>query len=317
MIIKKLLILMGVGLITYGTTNFNFVNSQALLTAPTTYHYSYRNSNVDIVSGNNWAIRNNGGSTVSVLPLYTRTTGATTYNYYSESTIISNFQIDMTFNDSFSGWSLVSGSLYRPGNGSTYIGVYNNSSYSVPQVEYNLRNYSNRDFLFYLDRSYVSNNAEYFYDIEYNGYDMEGMYKSILLAGTNNLNVVYVPAYTTVTIAKYGNNPSYANEYFDAWYLRDLGVSFGYGEVYDIGYDDGYDVGYADGFPNGYDEGFIYATNNPPMTSIFTSVFAGIAEIFNIGIFGGITLGTIIIAPIAVSLLWFILGIVSGVGGKK
>jgi hypothetical protein len=56
-----------------------------------------------------------------------------------------------------------------------------------------------------------------------------------------------------------------------------------------------------------------------PIGVLFQAAFGAVASIFNIQVLGNLTLGSIIIAPIAVALLWFILGIVSGVGvgGKK
>jgi hypothetical protein len=76
-------------------------------------------------------------------------------------------------------------------------------------------------------------------------------------------------------------------------------------------------VATTNAYNDGYQEGLTNGVSAMPIQNLFTAIFGGVAAIFNVNIFGAISLGTIILAPIAVSLLWFILGIISGVGGKK
>ena len=66
---KKISALLGVGLIsalTFGPT----LNTQALLSAPTNFQFSYRQSNTDLTTNRSWAVRNNGGTSFSTLPIY-------------------------------------------------------------------------------------------------------------------------------------------------------------------------------------------------------------------------------------------------------
>ena len=310
---------MGVGALTYASANLSLVNTQAALTAPTNYNYSYRQSNVDTVSGNNWAIRNNGGSAYSSLPTYTQTYDGQYYDYvHSGTEIVSGLTVSHTFNNSSTSWSNVTGSTYRPNNASTYIGSNDSSGTTVNKTYLKFDNQTNKDYYLYLDYSSMANGTSY--ELSLNGYvirDNLGATFFYTINLTSILSTYYLPSYSTLIM----NRPSSSGTgYFDAWYLQDLGTAASWTNGYDDGYTqgetDGYDAGYLDGYDEGYDLGYNEGFGALPMQSMFTMAFAGIAGIFNIAVIGGLTIGNIIVAPIAIALLWFILGIVSGVGGK-
>jgi hypothetical protein len=186
-------------------------------------------------------------------------------------------------------------------------------------------NQTSKNYLYYLDNSTTTNT--YIKNYSINGNIITFGDGVNYFTSTSRLNIMYIPSYSLFEVES--SNLFSNNQYLNAWYLKDLGVSDAYNEGYDQGETDGYDSGLSDGYEEGYDEGIIdgyeigyddgtdYGISAAPIQNIFTSVFSSIASIFNINIFGNITFGTIILAPIAVALLWFILGIISGVGGKK
>jgi hypothetical protein len=313
---NKILILMGVGALTYASANLSLVNTQAALTAPTSYNYSYRASNVDTISGNNWAIRNNGGSAYSSLPTYTQTYDGQYYYYvHSGTEIVSGLTVSHTFNRSTTSWSNVSGSTYRPNNAATFIGS-NNTVGSLSKFYFKFDNQTNKNYILYLDFSSTTGDVNVFVNHEYNDIEYD-IYGITTLFNASSFSVWFIPAFTKV---EFTQNFSSNLRYFDAWYLQDLGTAASWTNGYDDGYTqgetDGYDAGYSDGYDEGYDLGYNEGFGALPMQSMFTMAFAGIAGIFNIAVIGGLTIGNIIVAPIAIALLWFILGIVSGVGGK-
>lgn len=311
----KILALLGVGTLAYASANLTFTQTDAALTAPTNYHYSYRQSNVDIVSGNNWAIRNNGGSTLSHVPTYTQTYDGQYYDYvHSGYEIVSGLTVSHTFNNSNTSWSQVSGNTYRPNNAAAYIGSATGNGTTINKLYVKFNNQTNKDYLLYFDASSSASNG-LSWDVYLNNkqiFTWSGL--GTALGVSTALIQMYLPSFSEIYISNPSSSVTY---YFDAWYLQDLGVSSSWTNGNSEGYTEGYNDGELDGYTQGYDEGYDYGVNNPPMTSLFTTAFNSISSIFNIALFGGLTLGTVIVAPIAVSLLWFILGIVSGVGGKK
>jgi hypothetical protein len=327
---------MGVGLITYGTTNFNFVNSQAALIAPTNWNLRYRHA-----SSGNWRLENDALTGLTNVG-YNRTGSSPNFNYQmglgglgidsnSTSIIPVGMKIEMGFASSnVGGWTSSGFGLYYPT--STYLGSDDNVGAIDRKFFVKITNNTKNNYLFYLDLS-STDNVDSTYTLRINSIDIINRPSSFYYLYDNDvLGTMYLPSYSNLEFLRQSTS---SETYFDAWYLQDLGVSAAYtagqadNDNYDLGYDDGYDDGfdygvnvgaeftYPEAYEVGYGDGVQWGYNNPPMTSLFTSVFAGIAQIFNIGIFGQITLGTIIIAPIAVALLWFILGIVSGVGNKK
>jgi hypothetical protein len=319
---KQILALLGVGTLAYGSATLTFTETQAALTAPTNFNFSYRQSNVDTQNGHNWAIRNNGGSTFSALPVYTQTYDGQYYDYVhsgtelADGTSTNSLIVSHTFNNSSTSWSQVSGSIYRPNNSATAIGSNSSSGSSNNKIYININNQTNKDYYLSLDFSSTGSlDREWF--IQYNSLNSPG--NLILLSQSSLLNF-YIPAYTDFLISSSQSGFYTSSSYYlDAWYLQDLGFNSAYlqgGEDgYDFGYDDGLNAGFSEGFDAGFSDGLVIA----PIGVLFQAAFGAVASIFNIQVLGNLTLGSIIIAPIAVALLWFILGIVSGVGvgGKK
>jgi hypothetical protein len=306
---KQILALLGVGTLAYGSVNLSFTETQALLNVPTDFKYSYKQSNVDIQSGNNWAIRNNGGSTYSSLPIYSQTYDGQNY-FYNSTTDIDGLIINQTFNGSTTSWSQVSGSNYRPNNSAQFIGS-NSSTNLNRKWGVRFENNTRFNYLIALDLSDQAVNTSiglYVNNVQYTYFSVD----------YSTAYHVYMPvwAYSDVEISAITTT---GTRYLSAWYLVDIGENYAFTEGYDTGYEngilDGYSIGFSDGFDDGFSDGLVIA----PIGVLFQSAFSAIASIFNISVLGNLTLGSIIIAPIAVALLWFILGIVSGVGvgGKK
>ncbi len=303
---------MGVGALAYGSANLALVNTDATLTAPTTYDIHYRPYDNPSPAPDFWELANQARTSYLHDPSYIRTADGAYYNYTttldnSDHVIIPlGLEITMTFNRSNTSWTATGSGGYYP---SDYNKIGADATVgSVKKMILTFSNQTSKNYKIYLDTSsttsysftllYTYLNINYGFDDQY-FYHINGSYSTFL-----------IPSYTTFKLES--NNVS-GLFYFDAWYLKDLGVSAAYEE----GQYDGYGQGYDDGFDVGYDDGFGDGTSGVGMTAIFSLAFGVIESIFNIQVLGDITLGTIIIAPIAIALLWFILGIVSGVGGKK
>ena len=322
---KQILMLLGVATLTYASVNLTFVETAATLTRPTNWTYEYKQSG----GSPDWIMQQNGGG-FTLNPGYTRTTDGSFFNYTttrnnsSDSFLPSGLSITMTFDRSNTNWVASGTGLFYPFGGGQ-IGS-DNSVGTAAKIRLRFNNQTNKNYFLFIDAS--SNASAITINQEINGltYGYQQLLQTIL---TNAFTTFPIYAYTDNTFVVVNSNA----RYFDAWYLLDLGISAAYNEGYnvgetdgynsglsdgyDIGYDQGQIVGYEDGYEIGYDEGTEYGISATPIQNIFTAIFSGIANIFNISIFGNITLGTIILAPIAVALLWFILGIISGVGGKK
>jgi hypothetical protein len=112
---KKLPILLGVITLSYISTlgQFKPVQTEAALTAPTSYDYAFRSISS---GGNDFFIYEDKINTITSVPLFTRTTDST-YFYYSHDFLdgqhsnTSNFflpdglNVQMTFNRSNTSWT--------------------------------------------------------------------------------------------------------------------------------------------------------------------------------------------------------------------
>ena len=225
---------------------------QASLTAPASYDYGYVwNSST---STQNY-ISANGTSPTSVA-LFTRTTDGAYYNYshtFSNSGSHSNtanydlpdgLDITMTFNRSNTSWT---------DSSPTYTGYYPTenkigSDATVGSVSNKLylkfNNQTTKDYLLNLDISSTSSGVG---GANYEFQDNTNVL--IYFPRTEGFQNFYLPSYTNLEF--YFSSTS-TSRYFDAWYLKDLGVS----ASYDAGYDAGYEVGEADGYEDGL-------SNNP------------------------------------------------------
>lgn len=128
-------------------------------------------------------------------------------------------------------------------------------------------------------------------------------------------------------------------KYFDLLqdWAFDLGYNDGYdagyaaGEIdgYDAGYNkalelaseeiatayyDGYSVGYSVGRSAGYREGYKAGQATELNTNWLTAAVSSISQVLNIEIFGSITIAMLVFFPLLVSLIFFILRLISGRG---
>lgn len=327
---NKLMILMGVGSLVYSTSSFiPTINTQAALTPPASYTIGYRHD------GGKWYLGNTTSFAQLWNPIYVRSNNTPYYNYEANwnnsyfSLIPNGVSIKVRFDNSDTGWTAgtVSGT-YFPNVSTTKIGA-GASAGGAFKVNITITNDTYNDYLLLVDTSSTANFAIAY--IEYANYP-----SGVFAFGYYNQSFAYqnivIPSKYTMTW-KYEDTT--AARYLDAFYLTSLGVSDAYDAGETAGYSDGFDDGYLDGFDDGYTDGLAEADPTiydqgyedglnagltaMPIGNLFTMVFGSIASIFNIGVIGGLTFGSIIIAPIAVALVWFLLGIVSGVGsgGKK
>jgi hypothetical protein len=187
----------------------------ASLTPPATYNYSYTWN-----AGASEQYLNVNG--VDSIPLYIRTADATYFNYTSTFNVIDGISVTQRFNRSNTTWQ-VSGTSYKPDE--ARIG----SDATVSAVNFKwyfeFNNQTSKDYVLYLDlSSTASSDRVLVYDtngIIYNtGFGDNDYY----LGGPRIYNF-YIPSYSNVKV--YAPNIS-SLYYFDAWYLRDLGISDAY-----------------------------------------------------------------------------------------
>lgn len=340
--IKKLSILMGVGLIAYGTSHINLTNTNAALSAPSSWNIRYRNLN-NTGPGPRWALESTSSSVndpgyvrsgISPNFNYDNGLGGTGWNHDDFPNIIPDgMTINLRFNESNTSWITDGSGMYYPGNFS--IGSTGKAT-TFDNVKIEVNNQTNKDYHLYFDLSSSANVIQTL-TIQ-NGNNLWSIYDAVHYNATDGfLERIMLPAFTYITIRSHASGHSNNNILFDALYLTEIGTSSAYTNGYDdgfdngiisgypSGYDDGYDAGYdfgvQDGIPIGYDIGFNDGLDDgltaTPIQSLFGAIFGAIAGIFNIQVLGYITMGSIVLAPIAVALLWFILGIVNGVGGRK
>jgi hypothetical protein len=317
---KLLITSMSLSLVVLFTSNNNFTNANALITAPTNYDISYRQSNVDQVSGNSWAII---GNNFSILPIYTGTYDGQYYYYTNTTEVIDGLTITQTFNRSNTSWTTITGGspfTARPSNSTAFIGSNNQVGTNVVKKQYYLfDNQTSKEYRIYFDLSSTGAGDRY-YQLFLNNVRFNAGFSASLYY---NFTVSYhltmlIPAYSTFEFFTHDQS---TQSFIDAWYLEDLGVSSSYIEGYDNGYDTGYSLGdsqgYLDGFEFGYESGFEDGFNELNNTAsglfqILGSAFTAIGSIFNIMILPGITIGMLVFVPIIFALLLFIIKILRG-----
>jgi hypothetical protein len=294
---KQISILSGViGLV--GATTFSALTPvSAALTAPTTFDYSYTYQNDFFVANQD----------DDLLPIYTRTTDASYYNYTYSGNIDGNwpFDITMTFNRSNTNWISGSGG-FAPFD--TKIGS-DGTVGSINKLSLSFNNQTNKNYSLFLDLSSTSAFIN-FMEYSINGFEIGRSDTNGFTMTFETLGRFYIPSYSTVNVYTSTNSTQL---FLDAWYLQDLGISPSYQEGYDTGYDEGIDQGFADGFFDGYNEGYSDGSDfgyteailNNGIVDIISNVFDGMAGIFGISILGGITLGTLTLLPLLGMVLFF------------
>jgi hypothetical protein len=306
---KKLPILLGVITLSYISTFLHIqpIQTQAALTAPTSYDYSFQ------YNGFEYVYTTSGGHTVAPtsVALFDRTPDSTYFNYthtFSNSGSHSNptnfnfpqgLDITMTFNRSNTSWT---------DSSPTFTGYYatenkigsNNTVGSVRKTYLQFDNQTNKDYYLYLDFSSSAGNLGLEYTIDTYRIGREDNTISWIILNTS-LAFHYIPAFSNVIIHQ--ASVTFAT-YFDAWYLKDLGVS----EAWQQGYDAGNSIGISNGFTSGYQTGL---NNNPNVLLNGFQAMVGILVnfflmIINLEVFGVSLSSMFAILALFVGLIWFL-----------
>jgi hypothetical protein len=187
----------------------------ASLTPPATYNYSYTWN-----AGASEQYLNVNG--VDLIPLYTRTADATYFNYTSTFNVIDGFNVNMFFGRSTTTWQ-ASGIFWKPDE--ARIGADNTVGSIINKVYVKYENFTSKDYLLYFDQS--SKGLQGYFTYKVNGQLVygEAVGGGTILLIASGLNQFYIPAYSIVELYVNATTASY---YFDAWYLRDLGISNSY-----------------------------------------------------------------------------------------
>jgi hypothetical protein len=292
MIFKKLSILMGVGLMTYLSTlgQTNLVQTQAALTAPTSYDHAYK---YDATYGGFLAFQ--GPTSQGSAVHYTRTgTSPFNYSYVGDGDGKWPFDITMTFNKSNIAWMLgPTASDYEPDD--TKIGSDNTVGSILDKWKIKFENQTKNNYRLYLDRS--SSPASGYTFAKFDGTIYGGVFNAILLSGSGNLNTIYLPSYTTL---EWYIETTATTQYIDAWYLQNMGVN----EAYDVGYDEGFDAGELVGYEDGLN-------NNPNILLSGFQAMVGILVNFalmvlNLSVFGVSLLDIFAIMALLVGVIWIL-----------
>jgi hypothetical protein len=223
----------------------------ASLTAPASYdiNYAYNTTNSRYYLGGS-------SPATSGEPLYTRSADGVYYNYtttinntdYNDNDVIpEGLEITMTFNRSNTTW----GSQGSPPNPVFYkptenkIGSNNSVGTLIGKIDIIFENNTHHDYKLTLD--YSSTSSLFNVNVFINGSGI-GFYFSTQerIANTSFANTI-ISSFSTLRIQ---SDTTSGDRYFDAWYLKDLGVSPAYDAGYDAGYDVGEDDGYEDGLSN-------------------------------------------------------------------
>jgi hypothetical protein len=179
----------------------------ASLTPPASYDYSYTWN----ATASEQYLNVNG---VDSIPLYTRTADGIYWNYNSTFNVIDGILVTQTFNRSNTTWQ-ASGTFYKPddstiGSDATVGGINKKFFFSF-------NNQTNRDYAFYLDISNSPDGNRNLYTI--NGQTFNHFTPSL------TINLLYLPAYSILEFESFLTS---GVRKFDAWYLKDLGVSDSY-----------------------------------------------------------------------------------------
>ena len=308
---KKLYATLAVGLL-IALSFTPTLNTQATLTAPTTYALHYRPYDNPHPAPDFWELGNQARTSYLHDPTYTRSVDSSYYNYTttldnSDHVIIPlGLEITMTFNRSNTSWTGTGSGGYYPTDYDK-IGSNNTVGTVINKLYLSFNNQTNKDYLLYLDLKSNDNAGgnNHFYS-NYNGYD--DMYRFWYDAYT--YLKIFIPAYNTFTFYKGSTS---VNTYFDAWYLQDLGVSDSYTNGFDNGYtqgeSDGYDAGLTDGYDNGYDDGYIQGQDDADLLVTGFSAMVGILVNFvlmivNLEVFGVSLMGLFSIVILFASIVW-------------
>jgi hypothetical protein len=273
------------------THSFTLKDLNAALTPPASYDLNYR---YDAVYEETFVL---GTSSLgSYTPIYTRTSDGAYYNYSltldnSDTSIFPlGLELTMTFNRSNTNWYSITGG-YLPAD--TKIGSNTSVGSISNKVYLKFDNQTNKDYALILDLSSTSN-----YSLAYNFKYNSTTGNFIHAPSTTALLHLHLPSFTLFELLVPNTN---GTAYFDAWYLKDLGVS------------DSYDAGYEQGDIDGYEDGL---GNNPNVLLSGFQAMVGILVnfmlmILNLEVFGVSIMSVFGILALFVGVIW-ILKIVRG-----
>jgi len=218
MINKNLMLVAMLSMGTALTTLGKVKPALASLTPPATYDYSYTWN----AAASEQYLNVNG---VDTIPLFTRTADGAYWNYTNTTTVIHGLTVTHTLNRSNTIWQ-VSGTSWKPDE--NRIGS-DNTVGSVIKVNFIFDNQTNKDYKLNLDFS--SSLSDYVFTVKYDNVSY-GLFNSnnYFWQPRNYLGTIYIPAFTKLDVIS--ENGSFAL-YFDAWYLKDLGVSDAWQQGYD------------------------------------------------------------------------------------
>ena len=271
---KRILALLGVGLISALTSAPTLKDANAALTAPASWTFKYTNQDFP-----GYKIRNS--TAVISTPAYTRTADGAYYNYTNTSTITTGLEVTQTFNRSNTTW-YTSGSTYIPSD--TKIGSSNATGLIANKVYLKFDNQTNKDYYFYYDGS-STGNLNIWYGTNGN---KEGRASEFI--SLTSYTRMFLPSYTYIEIY----NESYLSGtgdgiYFDSWYLYDLGVS------------DSYDAGVDAGYIQGQDDADLLVTGFSAMVGILVNFVLMIA---NLEVLGVSLMGILTIIILFAGIVW-------------
>jgi hypothetical protein len=185
----------------------------ASLTPPASYDYSYTWN----ATASEQYLNVNG---VDSIPLYIRTIDGSHFNYVSTFDVIDGFQVTLRFNRSNTTWQS-SGTFYKPDE--ARIGSDNTVGTVARKWDFIFNNQTNKNYRLFTDFSSSPSSVS-----------ITSLYNNVPIGTNGNntdsywnplLETFYIPSYTTFNV--HLNSGSFLN-YFDAWYLQDLGISDSY-----------------------------------------------------------------------------------------
>jgi hypothetical protein len=216
------------------THSFTLKDLNASLTAPASYDYSYTYDGLFSYELN----------VLPTLVFYERTADGIYYNYSSTFELINGLEITQTFNRSNTSWTFISGDGYIPTD--TKIGSDNTIGTITRKWSMKYDNQTSKDYLLYLDHS-SSPAGNVSLRFIHNSTSVYTYQSDAVLSFPTEFIKVIIPSFSSLEIF---TNSTLNTRYFDAWYLKDLGVSASYDAGVDAGELIGYDDGYADGLGN-------------------------------------------------------------------
>ncbi len=191
----------------------------ASMTPPASYDYSY----IWDATATEQYLNVNG---VDSIPLYTRTPDGVYYNYTSTYNVIDGLNVTQTFNRSNTTWQ-ASGTFYKPDENrigsSGAVGSISNKVYLK------FDNQTNKDYYLNLDLSSTATSWTEFRVVE----TVDS--NTYIVGGWGTLNEFPIAGYTftkyvvkAYSIVELFTTSVAQPRYFDAWYLKDLGISDAY-----------------------------------------------------------------------------------------